>query len=294
MGFLAYLAICVFWGLSSIATKLGLSGIEPFTFSFLRFFITGIILLIYNLAKHKSILLSRKDFRVITISSSSMYFLNSVFMMFATKRLDAGIVPILFALVPVVMVVLETILQRKMLVALAGIIGIIGGIIGIVIVSIGDAVSGPIDIWGLILMGFGVLSWAGGSIYLKNKKIATSVSVLLMYQTLVPLAFYTVLIIFNGGPDIFDGNVFSIGGVLYMAIVDTLIGSACYIFLLKIWNVSVVSTYAYINPVVALIGSYFILGESITIQKFVGMIVILFAVFLIQKDSANRAKLAKA
>ncbi len=294
MGFLAYLAICVFWGLSSIATKLGLSGIEPFTFSFLRFFITGIILLIYNLAKHKSILLSRKDFWVITISSTSMYFLNSVFMMFATKRLDAGIVPILFALVPVVMVVLETILQRKMLVGLPGMIGILGGIVGIVIVSVGDAAAGPIDMIGLILMGFGVLSWAGGSIYLKNKKIATSVSVLLMYQTLVPLAFYTMLIIFNGGPEIFDGNVLSVGGALYMAIVDTLIGSACYIFLLKIWNVSVVSTYAYINPVVALIGSYFILGESITVQKFVGMIVILFAVFLIQKDSTNRAKLAKA
>ncbi len=127
MAVLAYLAICIFWGLSSIATKVGLENIEPFTFSFLRFLTTGTILFIYNLVRKKSIRLQKEDFKVIAISAVIMYFLNTIFTMFATRRLDAGIIPILFALVPVVMVILETIIGRKMLVGIPGIIGIFGG-----------------------------------------------------------------------------------------------------------------------------------------------------------------------
>lgn len=288
MGILAYLSICVFWGLSSIATKVGLEAFEPFTFSFFRFLITGIVLLIYNLVNRKSIRLKREDFRVITISAMVMYFLNSAFLMFATKRLDAGLIPILFALVPVVMVILETILNRKMMVGIAGMVGIIGGVAGIFIVSTGNSIGGQTDLIGLILMGCAVLSWAGGSIYLKKKKVETSITVLLMYQTVVPLAFYTFLTFYNGGPEVYYWSFSSVFGVFYMALIDTLLGSACYVYLLKRWKVSIVATYAYINPVIGLIGSYFLLGEDITIPKMLGMLVILGSVFLIQSDGKIR------
>lgn len=293
MGILAYLSICVFWGLSSIATKVGLEGFEPFTFSFFRFLITGIVLLIYNLIDRRSIRLRRDDFRVITISAMVMYFLNSAFLMFATERLDAGLIPILFALVPVVMVILETILNRKMMVGSAGVIGIIGGVAGIFVVSMGNSTGAKTDPIGLMLMGCAVLSWAGGSIYLKKQKVATSITVLLMYQTIVPLTFYTFLTFYNGGPEIYRWSFSAVCGVFYMALIDTLLGSACYVYLLKRWKVSIVATYAYINPVVGLIGSYFLLNESITVQKIFGMVIILGSVFLIQSDGKIRKLLEK-
>ncbi len=230
MSIMAYFAICVFWGLSSIATKVGLASIEPFTFSFLRFLITGIVLLAYNLIKQKSIRVGGEDFKVIAVSATIMYFLNSAFLLFATDRLDAGLIPILFALVPVVMVVLETIIGRKMLVGIPGAIGIVGGIIGIAVVSFGNTSGAKSDMLGLLCMGLAVFSWAGGSVYLKNKKINTSITILLMYQTIVPLAFYTALVVFRGGLIFYEADLRAIGGVLYMAIVDTLLGSACCSF----------------------------------------------------------------
>lgn len=293
MSIMAYFAICVFWGLSSIATKVGLASIEPFTFSFLRFLITGIVLLAYNLIKQKSIRVGGEDFKVIAVSATIMYFLNSAFLLFATDRLDAGLIPILFALVPVVMVVLETIIGRKMLVGIPGAIGIVGGIIGIAVVSFGNTSGAKSDMLGLLCMGLAVFSWAGGSVYLKNKKINTSITILLMYQTIVPLAFYTALVVFRGGLIFYEADLRAIGGVLYMAIVDTLLGSACYVYLLKKWKVSIVSTYAYINPVVGLLGSYLILGESLAPQKILGMVIILGSVFLIQSDGPIRKKLKR-
>ena len=292
MAVLSYLAICIFWGLSSIATKVGLEDIEPFTFSFFRFATTGTILLIYNLLRGKSVRLQREDFRVITISAIIMYFFNTIFIMFATKRLDAGLIPILFALVPVAMVILETIIGRKLLVGVPGIIGILGGIAGIVVVSMGNDGGETVDVIGVLLMLCAVLSWSGGSIYLRNKKVNASLTVLIMYQMLVPFTVYTALIIKQGGPIVYEWSLVSAMGVLYMAIIDGLIGSACYVYLLKRWKVSVVATYAYINPVVGLIGSFLILGESITIRKVVGMAVILFAVFLIRFDGSIRRKLS--
>lgn len=285
MGFLAYLAICVFWGLSSIATKIGLYGFEPFTFSFFRFFITVVVLLGYNLVKRKSLRLRKQDFKVITISAIVMYFLNSAFLMFATKRLDAGLIPILFALVPIVMVVIESVLNQKILVGPLGMIGIIGGVVGIFVVSIGnDSRNGSVDVVGLLLMGCAVLSWAGGSVYLKKKKIETSITTLLMYQMIVPLTFYALLTFYNGGPQIYGWSTQAIIGVFYMALIDTLLGSACYVYLLKRWKVSIVATYAYINPIVGLMGSYFFLNEMITMKKMIGMVIILFSVFLIQNE----------
>lgn len=294
MNVLAYITICTFWGLSSIATKIGLGGMDPFTFSFIRFLISGVILLIINWAKGKSIRINHQDLKVIVISAFMMYFMNSVFIMFATKRLDAGIVPILFSLVPVVMVIIETLIQRRMLVGIPGILGIIGGITGIGVVSLGAGTSTSVDILGLVLMLCAVSSWSSGSLYLKNKSINTSITVLLMYQTIVPMLTFLGIIIVKGGMIFTQPLGPAIGGVLYMALIDTLIGSACYVYLLKNWKVSIVATYAYINPIVGLIASYFILGESITFQKVVGMGIILFSVYLIQSDNRLRQKMAIA
>ena len=69
-----------------------------------------------------------------------------------------------------------------------------------------------------------------------------------------------------------------------MGITDSIIGLTSYIYLFKRWPTSVVSTYAYVNPVVGLILSYFILHEAINLQKIVGAIVILVSVLLIREE----------
>ena len=117
-------------------------------------------------------------------------------------------------------------------------------------------------------------------------------TVLLMYQALTPLLYYAVIVYARGGP-VFEWNPAAFGGVLYMAIADTIIGTACYVYLLKTWKMSIVATYAYINPIVGLFGAYFLLGESISMQKIAGMAVILFSVFLIQSDEKLRRKIVE-
>lgn len=290
MGIFAYLAICILWGMSTVAIKLGLQHIELITFNFFRFFSTSVILLAYNLAARKSLGIKKQDLKAIFFSATLMFFLMSMMVTLATNRLDAGVVSIIMCFVPVVMVVIESVLEKKLLVGGIGIIGIIGGIVGIGVISLGGGTGFGLDPIGLLFMVGGVTSWAAGSMYIRRKTINTSLSVLLLYQALTPCLYYTLLLILSGGLS-FEYNLLSLGGALYMAIGDTIIGTACYVYLLKRWKTSVVATYAYINPIVGLIGAYFLLGESISLQKVQGMAIILFSVFLIQSDERLKGKL---
>ncbi len=289
MGIFAYMAICVLWGLSSPAAKLGLENIDVFTFSFFRFLTTGSVLLLYNILRRKSIYLKKQDLKVIVISATVMFFMNSMMTMLATKRLDAGLVPIVLSLVPVVMVIMESVLQKKLLVGYAGIAGMFGGILGIAIISFGGGRLG-IDPLGLGFLAAGIMCWSSGSIYLKRKRIEASTTVLLMYQAFTPLLYYGAIVFASGGPK-FHWDPISFGGMFYIAIADTIIGTSSYIYLLKHWKMPLVATYAYINPIVGLFGAYILLGESISAQKLSGMAVILFSVFLIQFDETLRKKL---
>lgn len=290
MGIFAYFAICVLWGMSSVAIKLGLQHIELFTFNFFRFFFTSILLLTYNILSQKSIRVKKQDLKIIFFSATLMFFLTSSFVSGATERLDAGVVSIMMALVPMVMVVMESILEKRLLVGSIGLVGILGGICGIGIISLGGGAGLNIDMTGLLLVGAGVTCWASGSMYLRRKRIETSMSVLLLYQALTPSLYYGLILLFRGGPS-FEFNSLSFGGVLYMSVGDTIIGTACYVYLLKRWKTSLVSTYAYMNPIVGLFGAYLMLGESISHQKVQGMAIILISVFLIQSDESLKQKI---
>ena len=71
---------------------------------------------------------------------------------------------------------------------------------------------------------------------------------------------------------------------VYMGVADSIIGLGSYMYLLKRWPTSVVSTYAYINPIVGLILSHLVLHELMNTQKMAGAVVILFSVLLIRED----------
>jgi drug/metabolite transporter (DMT)-like permease len=79
----------------------------------------------------------------------------------------------------------------------------------------------------------------------------------------------------------------------YMGIADSIVGLTSYLYLLRRWKTSVVSTYAYINPVVGILLSALLLSERITMAKTAGMLVILASVFIIQREDWLRGLLLR-
>lgn len=123
-----------------------------------------------------------------------------------------------------------------------------------------------------------------GTIYLKNRTVEAPFILQIFVQSAVPAAAFLLTALFTGT---LRPSTLNLGGVLpavYMGVADSIIGLGSYMYLLKRWPTSVVSTYAYINPIVGLMMSHLVLHESMNAQKMVGAAVILFSVLLIRED----------
>ena len=280
----AYFNICFFWGTSTVANKLGSTSMHPLMVGAVRFCVTALLVFLGIFIWKIPFKISRRDWKVLGIGSFLMYFLNTVLLLFAAVRVDASISTIVLCLIPIGLVLVDSLSMRKLCVRKIGIVGMIGGFIGISIASANGLLNGGADFLGILLLLLSVAVWCIGTIFLKNHPVDASFPLQIFVQSAVPAAAFLASSFITGT---FRFENLNWGGVLpavYMGITDSIIGLTSYIYLFKRWPTSVVSTYAYINPVVGLILSYFILHEAINSQKIVGAIVILVSVLLIREE----------
>ncbi len=291
--FIAYFNICFFWGTSAVANKIGATALGALTMGAVRFITASFFVIIWLIIKKASLKMSKHDFIVLTFSGFMMYFLNTLLILIVSRMVDSSISTVVLCIVSVYIILIDSIWQRKMQVGLIGIIGIILCFIGVAITVIYELFSNTgSNPFGIILLIFTPICWGIGSVVLKNGNVKASSEQQLFIQSIVPAVLFTAITIISGD---YKSADFTLPGVLagmYMGVADSIIGLGSFIFLLKIWRTSVVSTYAFVNPIVGIFMSRLILGEAITANKVIGMLVILFGVYLIQNEKNIFKKLS--
>lgn len=282
--FAAYFNICFFWGTAGVANKLSSSMIHPFFAGSLRFLIASVLMALWVGYRHESLAVSFRDGKILAVGSVLMYFLNTLLLLFASQRVDAGISTVMVSLIPITILLVESLAVRKMCVGWVGIAGIIGGFGGIAIVVVGSISGGNADPVGIALLLLADIVWSVGTVYLKYQSMDASVQVQIFYQSAIPAILFFICAYLTGNFDL--GNLSWRGALpmAYMGIADSIVGLTSYLYLLRRWKTSVVSTYAYINPVVGILLSALLLSEHITAAKVGGMLVILASVFIIQRE----------
>ena len=286
---LAYFNICFFWGTTGVANKLGASALHPLMSGTIRFCTASLLILLWIAFRRIPLGLKKGEGKVLCLSSFLMYFLNTALLLFAAVRVDASISTIMLCLIPIVMVLMEALLSRRLDVSWIGGLGILGGFAGVAIVSAGGISTGGVDWLGLALLALSVLVWCTGTLYLKRHAVTAPFTTQILFQSLIPAGAFLLCALLFGK---FHPEEVTWAGLLpavYMGIADSIIGLSSYIYLLGVWKTSMVSTYAYINPVVGLILSAVILHETITSQNLIGAAVILLSVLLIQREVSLRA-----
>jgi drug/metabolite transporter (DMT)-like permease len=156
--------------------------------------------------------------------------------------------------------------------------------------------STPVKMSSMILLLFGAIAWAGGSLYSKYKPAQGSIIVTSTWQMLAAgIAFIPGILIrgeFNG----FQWQEVpyeSWMSLIYLVIMGSIAGFSAYVWLLQVRTAMQVSTYAYVNPVVAVLLGVFFANEKITGIQIAGLIIILGSVLLINMAKYRREKLAK-
>ena len=280
----AFAAVYLIWGSTYLAIRFAVETTPPFLMAAVRFLISGLIL--YSLGRLRgSTKPSLSHWKSATIVGALLLVGGNGAVVWAEQTVPSGITALIVAILPFWIVILEWILPGHRRPTPGIIAGLIVGVIGLGIL-LGPAImsqKSEMSASGGLILVLGSLSWALGSLYsiharMPSPLLTTGMEMLSGGVLLLVCAFIM------GEPGRFDIHAVStpsLLGLLYLTTFGSLVGFTAYIYLLEHVPASRVATYAYVNPVVAVILGWFIGKEPLTLRTLIAAAVIIGAVALI-------------
>lgn len=284
----AFAAVYIFWGSTYLAIKYALETLPPFLMAGTRFAVAGAILFVIARFSKDYEKPEARHWRTSFIVGTLLLLGGNGGVVLAQQYISSSMTALLVATEPLWVVLLSWVWLRTgrpnwkvfagLLVGFAGVWFLISGRGG----SFGNDGSG--QLLGYAAVVGGALSWAAGSVYgLSASTPRSSLLTAGMQMLSGSLALFVVGIL-RGEWSRFEPSAVSQTSVLalfYLLIFGSLIGFTAYSWLLKNAQPSIVATYAYINPVIAVLLGWSIAGESLTAQMLIGAFVIVVSVALI-------------
>jgi len=283
----AFLALYIIWGSTYLGIKYALETIPPFLMVGIRFIIAGLLLLGWCIIKKENIP-SLKSILIISVAGILMLFIGNAAVVYAEQYLPSGLVAILVATVPLWFVILDKRQWRfhfsnKLIVA-----GLLIGFAGVMMLFAGKGSIGitgsKMKIISFFILILGSIGWAIGSLYSKYKKTDGSTITKVAIQMLAAGVAATITAFIIGEQKDFAISQVSLNSILalgYLITLGSLVAYVAYIWLLSVRPPSLVSTYAYVNPVVAVFLGWLIADEIITTQQIIALSIVLVGVLLV-------------
>jgi drug/metabolite transporter (DMT)-like permease len=283
----AFAALYLIWGSTYLSIRIAIKTIPPFFLVAIRFLVAGAILYFWCLYKGEKAP-SLKIFRTISIGGILMLFMGNGAVSWSEQYLPSGIAAIIVSTLPLWFVLLDKGQWKYYFSNKVIILGFLIGFAGVMLLFAGkgstDFLGDRMKLIALLVLIVGTIAWATGSLYSKYKKVDASVTMKAALQMLAA-GVVALLAGFVGGEQnrvtLSSISWQSMNAVLYLIIMGSLIGYMSYIWLLSVRPASLVGTYAYVNPVVAVFLGWLIADEQITIQQIIALIVILAGVVLV-------------
>lgn len=287
--------VYVFWGSTYLAIRYAVETIPPLFSAGLRFSTAGLIMLVGVLAVRgtRTLRMSRAQLLTGSVSGLLLLFGGNGLVSVAEQKVDSGLAALLIACVPLWIVVLRTALGDRPGLATAG--GVLLGFAGVALIFVPGGGSGS-DLGYSALCVVAGLSWAVGSLLVTRRPVPADPLVLTAVQMLAGGLVLLVVATATGELSGFSAGAVSTAswvGVGYLVVFGSLVAFTAYVWLLGHAPVSVVSTYAYVNPAVAVLLGVLIADERLTGAALAGGVVVLAAVaVVVTADSQRRAATA--
>ena len=280
----AFIAIYLIWGSTYLGIRFAIETIPPFLLSGARFTLAGAIMLAAaNVRREPGV--TWPQFRTAAIVGSLLMFANSLVGV-AESRIPSGIAALLVAMTPVFMVLLEWARPGGRRPTILVGVGLLIGLVGVATL-VGPASFGGgarVDLIGAAIVIFGSFAWSLGSIYSRHAPRPQSALMMTAIQMLAGGTFVGILGVMRGEAAMFAFSAVSTRSFIawvYLLIFGSLIGFTAFVYLLRVSTAARVATYAYVNPVVAIILGWLLAGESISGRMVVAAVIIVAGVALI-------------
>jgi len=294
--FLGLLVLYVVWGSTYLAIRYGLESIPPFAMSGLRYASAGAILFAAAKARGASRVAAR-DFVPAFTCGALLLLCGNGGVVWAEQRISSGLAALLVATEPLFIVLLRALPPERHVPGGRALFGTVLGLSGVALL-LGPARPGRqgIDLLGAAVVLFAAFAWALGSLLSRRFAPAASPLQAAALQMLAGGALLLALSLATGewarfslahvsvrsfAALLYHVSARSFAALLYLMVFGSLVGYTTYVWLLRVADPSRVSTYAFVNPVVAVFLGWALAGETVTLRTLVAAAVIVAAVVLI-------------
>ncbi|MFL9483617.1 EamA family transporter [Chitinophagaceae bacterium LWZ2-11] len=307
MVILAFATVYLVWGSTYFFIQKAVAHIPPFLMGAMRFVIAGTIMLVWCIIKGEKIW-NPELIKHAAVTGLLLLFIGNGSVIWAEQALPSSLVAVLISAAPIWFVILDKPKWRENFKSRSTVIGLVIGFSGVLLLfsdrisQVGDSGQNSFQMLSLIIIVVGMVCWAGGSLYSKYKSIG-SATVNSAWQMLIAGIVFIPSSFISGEYKNFhpaDVTTESWLSLLYLIIMGSLAAYSAYVWLLQVRPATQVSTYGYVNPVVAVLLGVFFANEHMGGLQILGLAIILISVLLInlakykkEKEEKSAAKAAQ-
>ncbi len=279
---LAFLVVYSVWGSTYLAIRVGVRDLPPALFAGVRFVVAGLLILAFARLRGRPIPTNPAHLWPLAVVGFLLLVTGNGFVVYAEQYIDSGLAALIVATVPFLMVGTEALLPSGERIGRRALAGLLVGFAGLaLLVSPKLAAGASQDTRGVVALLLACLSWTIGSLYSKRRGVPVPALVATGIEMLAGGAVLVAIGLAAGDPARARWTSDAVLALAYLTVFGAALGFTAYIWLLDHVPPSRVSTYAYVNPVVALVLGWALLGEVLTPRILVSAGVILLGVVLV-------------
>jgi drug/metabolite transporter (DMT)-like permease len=289
---LAFAIIYFVWGSTYLAIRVGVREVPPFLLAAMRFLIAGLLLYGWMIARGERSPTGRQ-WASASLLAILIFVLDYGLVFWAEQRVPSGVAAVMMATIPAFMALSEIILLRTQRLTLRLTLALLIGIGGVAVLMSGSLNLGgaPIDKEGAAALIVASISWSVASVLSRKLPLPPSKVMSSGAQMLAGGVFLALTAAALGEFRSFQPSAISRGAwlsLLYLIVAGSIIGYTAYVWLIHHESPTKVGTYAYVNPVVAVLVGYFLGGETIDPRTILGTLFVLISVVVITITPAKK------
>jgi len=285
---IAFACVYLFWGSTYLAIRFGVQVLSPYMLGSVRFLIAGPLMLGLCAARGLRLRQSWRDLGLLAAIGILMLGIGNMGLVWCEQYLPSGLAALLYAVIPVYVGLIEVFLPGGEGLRAKGWFGIAIGFAGLVVLLSPGLRAGLHGAGGQLMASIvavtSALAWTFGSVLSRRAKLKAGAFVAAAWEMLFAGIFnFGLLLAIQGPRGLRDAHWSRQGfwSIAWLVTFGSLVGYSAYIYLLDHVPVAKVSTYAYVNPVVAVILGAIFLRERMVGIEYAGMAAILIAVYLV-------------
>ena len=290
----ALLTVYVVWGSTYLANHYALQVFPPFLMASSRFVAAGSVLLAvgWTLARRAGDAPpSRRQWGSVVVLGFTLFAVGNGAVAWAQQRLTSGVASLVVCTVPLWMALFDRIVYRRRLSALT-ITGVVAGFAGAALLAAPGGAD-QVDALGVLVLVAGSAAWAVGSLWSRRAPLPRQPFLGMGLQMLVGAGFLALAAAASGDAgQVHDVTALSVGGIAYLVVIGSLVGFTLYAWLLRTAPTPLVSTYAFANPVVAVLLGWGVEHERLGLRTVGAAVLIIAAVGLIVLAQARESRAA--